>query len=192
NGPVTYTLRMLELEGAELRSEISFPLSSTLFFFRENIPTQQMMYPTVSPALKHKKTYAWQIEAWSGRKLLGKTEVWNFRLKQDKEDEPLVEGPFVRLKRKREGGHFLARNGVLKFEFEDKYKENELFQRISILDFQGKAMPIRQEQLNKFKEDLYALDLSTDSRLEHGQYYRMRLSDGKSQSYQVKFKYWIH
>ena len=151
-----------------------------------------MIYPTVSPALDHKKTYAWQIEAWSGQNLLGKTEVWTFSFKKEEKEKPLAEGPFVRLKRNREGGHFLARNGMLKFEFEDKYKESELFQRIFILDFQGKALPIKQEQLNKFKEDLYVLDLSADPRLEQGQYYTLRLSDGKSQSYQVKFKYWIH
>lgn len=62
---------------------------NTPVYWRSDIEQNNESYPPSYAALEKNKTYAWQVIARNGQQYAVKTEVWSFKLKDDK--EPVIE-----------------------------------------------------------------------------------------------------
>jgi hypothetical protein len=116
-----YELKLVEVQPGQSGTEAL--INNSAWFEEKNIITNSLTYPASAAALQVGKTYAWQVEAFSGQTSLGQTEVWTFTVdtpEEKKAEKKEDQYSYAVPKRKLTGGYYVA-TGVLPFMFRNDY-----------------------------------------------------------------------
>jgi hypothetical protein len=99
--------------------EQNFPVLS-----RNRLFSTSLMYPSDAIKLQYGKTYAWQVVASINNNVIGATEVWTFRLEQEKIAEKSASSspipPYRTLQLIPGSGYNIA-NDEIKFLYDNRY-----------------------------------------------------------------------
>ncbi|MBP6091570.1 MAG: hypothetical protein KA264_11545 [Crocinitomicaceae bacterium] len=158
----------------------------------EKIQSTQVFYPYDAPELKEGVWYAWQVQHFSNNTLIDKSEAWKFIL-------PLPIIPiqqYYKMKVKPDGTEYLAQNGLIQFEFNEHYKNDE---KLSFFLYNDRNQLIPMEiafdrpneqttsrvNIKRNGLNFYTLDLG-----EHATQgrYKLLLLDAKKQQFELIFR----
>jgi hypothetical protein len=182
---LTYALRLVEVKEGQLPDEAiekNAPLVS-----RQYKDQTQLIYPADTRALEDGKTYAWRISVSSGDYTIGTTESWQFTVKQER-IRPRNDS-YRLLTDKPDGNVFIAKEGVLRFAYNNRYGADTLEYAIKALNSDklkgGGKLPVikMSEGMNKIDLDL------NNTQMEAGKKYMLQIIQKNSNDQYLEFIY---
>jgi len=147
----------------------------------ENLLPYKIEYPEFDP----EKYYYWQVEAFSGRTILAKSDIWEFHFSRKKEKEK-PGGPFVKVDLERFTDVYEFAGDFLCFEWRNPYRAQPF--KYKILDFDNrvvlneseKSVGMARNGKNKFQLDVS--EIVSDNKI-----YTLEIQ-GSKKVYRIKFK----
>jgi hypothetical protein len=183
--------RLILTEQNENQSAEAAVLLNQPLLLMDEIPGTQLFYPFDAPVLEEGKWYAWQIQKIQNQVLVDKSEAYRFFIPAP----PVPAHQFYKIKQHHDGQSYLAIDGTLCFEFQEKYKDESLL--FFLFDPNGNKMQITLEQgypkdetsqTNNIKHlgaNYYILNLGNNPISGH---YRLVIFDAKKSKYELKFE----
>lgn len=179
----------------ELRDEQSAEagiITNTPLIKMDRYPGTQLFYPYDAPNLKDGHRYGWQIQKIHNNVLVDKSEAWEFIL-------PIITLPkpqYHKLKSKADGTICKAVYGKLYFEYDERYKGDDL--KFYIYDASNKLIQsvtpnlppkdLENEyelQVHHTGSNFYELDLGDNSSIG---VYKLVTINSKKQRFQLQFE----
>ncbi len=117
-----YALRLVEVKKNQSPSEAierNAPIME-----RQVVDQTQLLYPTDAPFLKKGSTYAWKTTVRAGSYTVGTTDVWTFKV-ETVEVKPKNDS-YRMLADEPSGSVYVARNGILRFAYDNRYGQDSL------------------------------------------------------------------
>lgn len=183
---LNYRIRVVEVHSD--RNAMAAMHSAPAYLTQDAIRQQVMPYPTAAPPLAVNQKYAWQIEAFSGQRSIGKTEVWSFVYRPQGEPAAAedLQGPFVELRRKADPSFYPAK-GKICFRFDHPYNEKNF--RYEIRNRRNEALELERRAFRKAADNLLILDLPQARGLVEGNYYQFIVYNAKGEDFRLNFQY---
>lgn len=155
---------------------------------QSNIPNNQLLFPAGAPSLKEDKKYAWQVVVYSGNAILRRSEIWEYKVKCEKEIKDLSTDSYRELMESNNGGYYTTEK-FLRFSLNNPYGPAALSYSIESLSketapVQGLPKLAMLPGLNK-----YSIDLSDIKGLKQGQEYVLRVTLADKRVLQLRFLY---
>jgi hypothetical protein len=110
---IDYTIIISEVQAGQSGTEAIN--SNPNLIQQSNLRSESYLYPTSAKELVPGQLYAWQVTAFSGKQLIGKTEVWTFTPDSFAKKAKVLKQPsgsFTDLKRQLDAGFIPITNGV--------------------------------------------------------------------------------
>ena len=180
---IEYRIRWVEVSEKENANDAFY---NTPDFFqvlkvRENLLPYKIEYPEFDP----EKYYYWQVEAYTGRTILAKSDIWEFHFSEEKKKE-VPGGPFVKIDLERFTDTYEFVGDYLCFEWKNDYRAIPL--KYKIIDFNnkeisnnsGKKIKMANHGKNQFQLDVSNL-------VENNKTYTLEIH-GNKKKYHIKFK----
>jgi hypothetical protein len=183
---VQYRMMLVEVKEGQQRAE-AIRVNLALINQRQ-IPMPVLMFPSIANPLVEGKEYAWQVGAYKDGLLLAESEIWDFKVECEKEENPLPAEAFRNLEDLAKGNFYIAR-GQLMFAFNNAYGETTLNYSIRCLtkpDLQVKKLP--KMKVGKGLNQVL-IDLTENSSFIDGYYYIMDVKLPDGQEKQLRFIY---
>ncbi|MEM7370403.1 MAG: hypothetical protein AAF587_17470 [Bacteroidota bacterium] len=178
-----YRLRLVEVLG--YHTPQSAMANAPALIDRADLTQNVIPYSPSYRKLEAGHTYAWQVEAYDGSGFVGRSELWSFRLKAEKETTD-SNAPFVELRKRLDSGFYPAR-GQVRFKHDCQYGESTL--DFVVTNHRGEQIRTSGKQLEKVGKNLFTLHLPPGSGLIEGQMYHLEVTNPKGESTILKFKY---
>ena len=183
---LSYTLRLVEVP-AGMSPDAALRQRQPLFM-QEQIAMASLAYPVFAPMLEPTKQYAWQVEAFVEGQSIGRSEVWDFSIPQQKpkvaEEIPTY---YVEMKRQPDAGIYQATEQIC-FKFLARYAEE--MPRFQVMDDFQTPIDVNPAQLTHPRGNgLFILKLPPQHGLKDGGYYLFEVYDAKDRPYTLKFQY---
>jgi hypothetical protein len=174
------------------------PMQSSYEALARNRPFVQLknytdlvyQYSPTNATLIPGKEYAWQVSAYDGGKLIGKTEVWKFKVKKEtpKVREELLPDYYYELSApgaiKSSGGA----KGCLGFTCAEEMLDTNM--KYTITDAKGKKIDTKEARLVLSKQANYFILYMNDCKaIKKGRSYRLDIVANSSKKYFIDFIY---
>lgn len=186
---LNYRVRLTEMkENQNAQSSIK---RNPLLLDQKSIPAQSIVYPISATPLKSEQYYAWTVDAYYGDILLGGSEIWKFKIKEDSVLVATTKNPTYVDIRIEYGNYTLYAPGLLKFKYtvHDVYRDSL---KLELLSDQGKKLklPKQYETLSAILgENKYEILLHDEMELKHKHKYILNITNNKGEKYVIKFIY---
>lgn len=178
-------VEMNQDQSAESAVTVNIPV-----YFKEFLSSHQIQYPIDAKMLEEGKRYAWQVQKLSNGTILEKTEAWEFTLHKNILPK---DNKYTTLKKKHDGGYYLASNDKIFFRFTESYSGTEPEYRIINEKREEMKPEIKndkkdagEKQLKHNGANYYEIDLKP-LKLKKG-FYELEVFNSKKEKYVLKFK----
>lgn len=175
---IEYTLTITELLPGQ--SPLEALNTNPYQLQQSHLTSESFLYPPSAKELTAGKQYAWQVTAYQGAMLVGKTEVWVFTpdpLASPAKKQPLSSESFTELKRQLDAGIITSTNGVrFKVPNGDKVEPTQLtfyddkHSIISLPELQFKATYVS----NRYEIDLFPYKQFKSNHIYYLEYQSLR------------------
>jgi hypothetical protein len=159
---------------------------------RQNVPFTSFQFPMAMPELDTAKLYAWRITAKTNGKPIANSEVWSFRIKNDRLSHSAAteSGAFARLK-SQEDGSYVVCDGVLRFQYDNEYNAGTVAVTITDLTAAKRTQLAldSSEYAVHYGSNYMQLNLKENRGLKNGHFYLMEIMNEKQQKWYLKFEY---
>lgn len=184
-----YRLILVELQ--EDQSAEAGIITNTPLIKMDRYPGSQLFYPFDAPELEEGHRYGWQLQKITNNILVDKSEAWEFIIPIERIPKP----QYYKMKAKNDGSTYAAVEGILYFEFVEKYNEDNL--RFYVYDDQGEILdvylslePLDAENPNRLQvlhegRNFYKVNLG--SSVKEGNY-QLVVYNAKNQEYKMLFE----
>jgi len=143
-----------------------------------------LMYPLDLADLEVGERYAWQVEAWVGDQWISTSEVWEFSIEEEKEEQDSVDISYVLINNNKDIHQF---SGELHFIYKEHHKEGPVPYKLT--NEKGKEILMSTDTLGSdFGENKYTLDLRAYPEIRDG-YYELTVFDKANKAHILRFKY---
>jgi len=138
-------------------------------------------------ALEKCKKYAWKVTKAGDKEILKSSEIFSFKTKCSSALAPNNNNQsYAVLKKQLDGGYILARNGILKFKFDEPYyQEANTYLDFKIKDKTNNSVPVGINELLIYGDNRYELNLT---QLDPDVHYTLEITDSKKKQHYLKFK----
>lgn len=180
---VDYRIRWIEQEERVNPREVFFNTSD--FYQVQRVDENLLPYKIEYPEFDPKKYYYWQVEAYTGRTLLARSDIWEFHFAATT-PPPMPTGPFVKVDLERFSQLHSFSGTYLSFEWANDYNDAPF--EYKILDNENDVvtdhiqMDLGQADNGK---NFFHLDISSLVQLD--KVYTLVIS-GQKRDYKIKFK----
>jgi hypothetical protein len=183
---ISYGVKLVEVNS--FQSPVSAFMENPVLLDKNNINAEALLYPADARPLEKGKIYAWQVTAYLGQNITGKTEIWFFCIDSIKNNIiNTASNSYVILKKNVDGGLSYFINDV-KF----KVTTNDLGENPVVKIFSEQRKDITPENLKinqEYGENLYTIDLTSYPEFKKNTIYTLELRTGRNELYVMKFKY---
>ena len=187
---LTYRLRIAEVK--EGQNNYNALTRNNPVYSEKNLAATSRLYPAYAKALKPFQPYAWTVDAYYKGILLGGAEPWRFTIVEDSLLLASVPRYQSYLDLEKESGKtsFFA-PGILKLKYELRdLRADSLRLRLFAADPEPKEIALRNNVLiARLGDNRYELDLQQERELKHMQLYRLQVTNGKNEKYNIAFRY---
>lgn len=182
---VSYRIRIVEVLPYQTPSAAI--QSGLAFFERADLAPNMLPWSLSDRQFENQKRYAWQVEAYTSERFMGRSEVWSFVFQSAGEgEEETPDYDYVALNIDHNGGFYPAR-GYVGFRFDHPYAE--LKPRLIIRDVEGKTRSLTSDRLEHIGRNLYVAHLPPGSGLKEGDIYYLEVHNQKGKMGEVRFQY---
>lgn len=180
---IDYRIRWVESDEKTNASDVFY--NSPDFFqvlkVEENLLPYKIEYPEFDP----EKYYYWQVETYTGRTILAKSDIWEFHFPEDEiiEKEPVA---YVKIDLERFSDLHLFTGDYLSFQWKNDYGAIPF--EYKILDFEDKVVCNKSRNdlgMAKTGKNYFKMDVS--DLVEVNKIYTLEVS-GSKKVYRIKFK----
>lgn len=182
-----FGLQLCELRDKQNREEAI--VNNIPLLAQYNIPVSTFAYPPTLKELSKDKKYIWQVTVYSGKTILSKSEIWDFKI--DCNELPAKEPSFEsyrELKETDDGNYYVA-HGILRFSFNNPYSGGFLNYSISPMITPENAV----KKLPEFKVNAglnkYDLDLGGYKSFKDGEEYLLTVYLKSDRVLKLRFLY---
>ncbi|MBU0764599.1 MAG: hypothetical protein KJ607_07175 [Bacteroidetes bacterium] len=162
--------------------------SNPAVFREKGINATILTYPSYAECLKPGGRYAWQIFAYDGDILIGKSEIWCFYYLDLQESTPTLIKPlnvYAKMKKVPDGTYYYLTDKYLDVEYPEEYFDSTgLDYRIYTSD--GNTIGIQSEPEIRYGENFFSLDCEG---LAANKYYLLEVISKKNEKLYLRFKY---
>jgi hypothetical protein len=150
-------------------------------YTKANILQTYESYPSSFSALDTGKTYAWQVIARNGLDYAVKTEVWTFKIKQEKVNKKPVYGNYILLDNRVEGIYHVNKDSLhVKFISSALLYESN----ITITGENGREVKNFKQ---KIKPGDNYFDLGLGKGFRRGNVYKLTITDAFKKQHSLRF-----
>ncbi|MFM2266942.1 MAG: hypothetical protein RL757_383 [Bacteroidota bacterium] len=143
---IEYALQLAELGKGQSPQEAL--RTQPLLVNERGISSTLLAYPATAMPLDTHKTYAWQVQAYSGSYFLGATEAWSFTLEKTETKQPTVQMQGYCWVKETEDGTYCSPTDSLKFVYDNQTTQTVLHFSIVARGnetvFEGKQMDMKR------------------------------------------------
>jgi len=144
-------------------------------------------YPSSNIKLDTAKMYAWEVVARNGANYAAKTDVWTFRINQDKQPTDIVATtPFIQLTTS-SADRGVAPNGVLKIVYNNKSTSKTLKVDITDLTTSNSSAPVEFSVAATQGQNYIQYDLNKIMSTKDGGVYLAQIVDDKNEKWFIHF-----
>ena len=184
---LNYTLRLVEV--LPTQSAADAVQQNIAIFSQQNITGLATPYLSSLPALDTGKWYAWQVIANNNNSLVGKSDVWSFRVAgQASVANPITKGQaFAKLKKEGEIHYFIC-SRYLQVAYDNYLADDTV--SIAIYDVAGQFTRIELDSnylLLHPGQNLVSLDVGGNNNLSPNRLYQFELINSKNERWIGKF-----
>ncbi|HTD93196.1 MAG TPA: hypothetical protein VK644_05270, partial [Chitinophagaceae bacterium] len=142
-------------------------------------------YPSTYSALVPGKTYAWQVTARNGVSYAAATEAWTFSIGKDSAKQQANTGAYILLRTSTDNGSGLSEvaGQTVSIKYYSFDKTHEASIRFFSMD---QKMIMEKKQTITYGENY--LDISLKDNFNHGQVYRVEITDQKNNKHTAVFR----
>ena len=156
-------------------------------YSRTNILQTADNYPSSDTKLDTAKTYAWQVIARNGASYAAKTDVWTFKIDQDKQPVDIVAiTPFIQLTTS-SSDRGVAPNGVLKIVYNNKSTSKTLKVDVTDLTTSNSSAPVEFSVAATQGQNYIQYDLNKIMSTKDGGVYLAQIVDDKNEKWFIHF-----
>ncbi len=159
--------------------------------FQSNFASTTLQYSPSLPLLETGKLYAWQVTAKSNNFPIAKSEIWAFRIQNDKATVQKNELEFyIRVKQQLDASYALCK-GVLKLAYLNESADKEVAMKIyDVTNSQKKEVTLDSNYLSvAYGENFKQLDFSNVGDFVDKHVYVLELVNSKNESWFLKFEF---
>jgi hypothetical protein len=182
-----FGLQLCELK--EKQSREAAMVNNLPLIAQYNIPGSSLLYPPAIKELSKDKKYVWQVTVYSGKTILSKSEIWDFKVdcKEEVPRPPTTES-YRELKETDNGNYYIARN-VLRISLHNPYSQGNL--NYSIVSLAEPGKPIKKLPELKLNPGLnmYDIDLTTNNAFKMGEEYLITVYLKNDRIFRLRFIY---
>lgn len=186
---VSYQLILTELKAGQ--SPIQAVQTNGSIINERHLFQPFLPYPTTALPLEKDKKYAWQVTAFLDGVEIGKTEAWQFSLKETPTTKQYNSQESYRFAKKQPEGKYYIANRILHFAFDNRDYEEQLDYKLYPVKANGqksiKKLPIIPLKHGVNQLDL---DLSNFKGVKDNQAYLLVIQTKKNGDYYLPFKYY--
>lgn len=144
-------------------------------------------YPASYRALDTAKLYAWRVVAMNSGKAVAMSEIWTFRVINNKPvAKPVEEQPYVSVKRVQDAAMATA-GEVLRISYENAAADSLVNYTISSLDDPGNPV-VQQGQLPlQYGQNLLKVPLRQNKQIVQNKVYLLRFTSSRNEIWSIKF-----
>jgi len=136
--------------------------------------------------------YAWRITAKTNGRPIANSEVWSFRIKNDRPSNSSSNesGAFAQLK-SQEDGSYIVCDGILRFQYDNEYNAGTVAVTITDLTATKRIQLALDSSAYAvhYGSNYMQLNLNDHKGLKNGHFYLMEIMNEKQQRRYLKFEY---
>jgi hypothetical protein len=162
---------------------------------QENIPVYTdpyqlntaMNYPAAVATLEKDKWYAWQVVARDDKSYAGKSEVWVFKIRNEKLEKIINEAPFIKVSNQPQATT-TVHQGVVKLEYYHPLAEGVIKVTITNENTKGNRQSFAFELKVKPGQNFLTYDLHRKMNLDEAAIYKVMVENSNNEKYEMYFK----
>ena len=179
---INYRIRWVENNEKANASEVFYTTQD--FYQLSNLGENILPYKEEYPEFDPEKYYYWQVEAFSGRTILAKSDIWEFHFPEEIEKEQAL--AYVKVDLERFTDLHLFNGDFLSFEWTNDYSMIPF--EYKILDFENKVISnTDRENLGAAQTGKNYFQMDVSDLVEVNKVYTLEVS-GSKKTYRIKFK----
>ena len=185
NQPIYYDFSLSQILPNQTCSQASMMNNKT--YLEKNIEQTQLVYPLSAIPLDTGKKYCWQVLAKTNEYSIGKTEVWEFSVRNLLAKEKERPQPFIILKKDLDAAVYQATNGKLSLLFQEPYTSKEMvYEIIDLKTNTALETGCLKNKIKSLGDNQFEFDFN-NCRLAKG-IYKLIIYNNKKDAFVTKFK----
>lgn len=183
---VSYALRLVEQPSGKTDALTAVQTRPPVVNMRQ-LSNLYLPFPMTAKPLEDGKSYAWQVEAWSGKVSLGVTDAWTFQVKLPKPTPVVPQFESYCWVKEVEDGSYCSPSDSLKFMYDNV--DNDPILNFSIVDKDSKQVATALPQIALISGiNALAFPLEAIKGIEPKAYFRLDIVSSKGRRYVLSFR----
>jgi hypothetical protein len=185
---LTYSLKLVEIVGNQ--PEYAAISDNPAIYFGQDIKQEYLAYQPQNHELEKGKTYAWQVSAFSGNYLIGKSEIWTFVIDTAVHEKPIEENGAYTILKASYDGSYIAFTNTVRFKFDGSYSAKTYPLKIYDEGHNDIAPP-DLKIVPHYGDNRYSIDLTPYSQFKNNGLYTLELKTDRGEKLTMGFRYII-